>query len=702
MAEVLGIVGSVIGIAQLAGTIIATGTRLSGILKEMQDIPDEISIRLEQLHMLSLSLQQSEGSSITSIPSLHHARQHCQKCLSGLTHMLEELTDRLERSRGMRRKASIARHLLRKDELAKVERRLSHSVELLTVVNQMYMIHLLESQRLRFIHNNSVGTSVPILQERTEPPLSLEGRRAMSEQRLNSTANSPIGTITVEHSFRKIVKSSWPKSTWELGLAYITGSLQLEFYQSPSSDITCRASASSDDKLSYHEKADQSVLGVPKARIKISLPTWWSGKVIEALLYRSQVGWMQLLRTRNNLAYSRELYDRVLGNIESGNLAELVKQFDQRQLAPWDELWSGWNLFAANGTYAHFFWIEEWKHIWISAYIREYQPPRRRSRYHINDVVVAARFDSWTGDQRLLDYQRLIKETDQNDALVLSLLSHWKGSLVSFTNVRRSVWSDDEFYSKRFLRKRMQLTTGLVLNGPVIAKRNTDVIPITRFALEQAGSWTQASIDLSISSNRGETLLHGIAGVIGLLRGQEPVEEWLRLSIDVVKNSSLRHICQASAISRGPDLETPLLRLIQRSFDPGFPFCCQMVNQGSLRKRVQRCETTISSWLGGLLVAGVDLFRYGQEEAHAHVNAPGVRREFGLDFSCDDAISHNWWGHIRLIKFDFGKSPSQWKFWWSEMTDQFAGHFWHMVEEQEISNLRVPGAWVDDDFPTGV
>lgn len=140
MAEVLGVVGSVIGIAQLACTIIATGTKLSGILKEMQDIPDEISIRLEQLHMLSLSLQHSEGAGTTSIPSLHNARQYCLKCLSGLTHMLEELTERLQRSRGARRKASIARHILRKDEVAKVERRLSHSVELLTVANQMYMM----------------------------------------------------------------------------------------------------------------------------------------------------------------------------------------------------------------------------------------------------------------------------------------------------------------------------------------------------------------------------------------------------------------------------------------------------------------------------------------------------------------------------------------------------------------------------------
>lgn len=144
MAEVLGIVGSVVGIVQLTGTIITTGTKLSGILKDMQDIPDEISIRLDELRMLSFSLKQSECAGITAdvvtFPPLQDARQHCQKCLFRLARMLEELTERLERPGRARRKVSIARHVLQKDQIAKIERRLSHSVELLKVASQMYMM----------------------------------------------------------------------------------------------------------------------------------------------------------------------------------------------------------------------------------------------------------------------------------------------------------------------------------------------------------------------------------------------------------------------------------------------------------------------------------------------------------------------------------------------------------------------------------
>lgn len=147
MAEVLGIVGSVIGIAQLAGSIILTGTKISGILKEMQEIPDEISTRLEQLHMLSLTLQQSgDVGTSPDVGSpfflMGNAKQQCQTCLSGLTNLLEEITDKLQKSRGARRKLALARQTFRKDELARIEKRLSYSVDLLSIANQMYMMYV--------------------------------------------------------------------------------------------------------------------------------------------------------------------------------------------------------------------------------------------------------------------------------------------------------------------------------------------------------------------------------------------------------------------------------------------------------------------------------------------------------------------------------------------------------------------------------
>lgn len=205
--------------------------------------------------------------------------------------------------------------------------------------------HLLESQRLGLVHNTSPGASEPVVEVRTEQQSGVEGCEVMSEQRLNGTPNSPIATLALQRSFRQIEQSQEPKSTWKFGFNCITGALQLELYQSPSANTSDASTASKDDET-YDKNTECSLLGVPKARIKISFPTWWSGKVIEALVYRSQVGWSQLLRTRSIMSSSYDCYIRALRNINNGDLEALIKQFDQRQATPWDELICGWNLFS--------------------------------------------------------------------------------------------------------------------------------------------------------------------------------------------------------------------------------------------------------------------------------------------------------------------------------------------------------------------
>lgn len=371
MAEVVGIVGSAVGIAQLAGIIITAGTKISGILKDMDGIPDEISDRLEQLHVLSLSLQHSEGMDNTtknaSFLIMHNARQHCQTCLSRLSRMLETLTDRLQTARGAKRKLVLARHILGKDELAKIERRLSHSVELLTIANQMYLMyavsnhnfvpgsnklrrvyrHLLEARRLDSV-KYIPGSTAPSVQAREQQPLSPEATAIMSKSR-NST--SSVGTVKSQPPFRQYDEDQETKSSWGLGFTCITGALELGFYQPPpasNSNYTSRIEPPKD------KTARQPSSEVPKVKITVRLPTWWSSRVIEAFVYRSQCGWSQRLRTRNILANSDNRYGAARYNIENGDLAALTKQFDQRQLTPWDENEFGWNLILVGLSRAQF------------------------------------------------------------------------------------------------------------------------------------------------------------------------------------------------------------------------------------------------------------------------------------------------------------------------------------------------------------
>lgn len=170
----------------------------------------------------------------------------------------------------------------------------------------------------------------------------------MPDETLNRAADSPAATTPLQFSFRRFAQSQAPDSRWGFGFACITGAFQLEFYQSTFSNVG-GAARLRHNRVSNKKKSDDSMLEVPKARIKISLPTWCSSKIIETLVYRTQVGWSQLLRTRSIIDNSRDCYSKVARNIQNDDLDALKKQFDQRQVTPWDELGCGWNFFSVSG-----------------------------------------------------------------------------------------------------------------------------------------------------------------------------------------------------------------------------------------------------------------------------------------------------------------------------------------------------------------
>lgn len=285
--------------------------------------------------------------------------------------------------------------------------------------------------------------------------------------------------------------------------------------------------------------------------------------------------------------------------------------------------------------------------------------------------------------------------------MVLSLLGLWKGSPLSFTNMRCSLWSDQQYYSEAFLEERVRLTNYLISRIGDVRGNHADYITTIRLALASAGAWAGSPLGLSVSSHGCRTLLYILAGTVGSLRGRRPVEELIGLTTDVVRQSpGLRYLSYATLTEAS--VFTPLLGLIARFFSPRYPFCLQhkALQRGWLIRYIQLCERSIRSWLESLQAAGVDLCRYGWEERQRqrHMMGDGITKVFSMDRCVLTKGRHHHFetGKIRLISFDFGECPSQWRFWWSEVTDDFAGDFWNLVKEQEISDLKVPGAWVDD------
>lgn len=102
-------------------------------------------------------------------------------------------------------------------------------------------------------------------------------------------------------------------------------------------------------------------------------------------------------------------------------------------------------------------------------------------------------------------------------------------------------------------------------------------------------------------------------------------------------------------------------------------------------------DKIVRVWLEALRQAGVDLNIYGQREYKLF-----AKEEVSRDFHFTTVMFRG--GHynfsIRLIGFKYGPKPEDWKVYFDERTDRFAGEFWELVEN---SLLQIPGSWVDDD-----
>jgi len=132
MAEVLGIIASSVQVAGLAGQIAGVGLKIRALYQEIQDAPDELAFRLQELHLLAGILSRSNSGS-------SDAASFCERCLSDLNLTLSELESQVRRSKGIRQKVATTKVVLKKQLIQKLDSRLCRSVQLLQLAANVHM-----------------------------------------------------------------------------------------------------------------------------------------------------------------------------------------------------------------------------------------------------------------------------------------------------------------------------------------------------------------------------------------------------------------------------------------------------------------------------------------------------------------------------------------------------------------------------------
>lgn len=147
MAEVLGIAASGVALAQVAGQIMTTSIAIKRLFDDVRELPENLRTLLDQINILTPVLVEASCGATGSfaVPSaldvaLGTAATHCSQALDQLTVLATELSEQIAQSRGLKRRLIAIKIALRKDLVAKHEKRLSNAVQLLSIAQQTYLL----------------------------------------------------------------------------------------------------------------------------------------------------------------------------------------------------------------------------------------------------------------------------------------------------------------------------------------------------------------------------------------------------------------------------------------------------------------------------------------------------------------------------------------------------------------------------------
>jgi hypothetical protein len=200
----------------------------------------------------------------------------------------------------------------------------------------------------------------------------------------------------------------------------------------------------------------------------------------------------------------------------------------------------------------------------------------------------------------------------------------------------------------------------------------------------------------------GQTLLHAVAGAIGKLApsgntlfGTEETQRrmlgWGSIIQELVAGGADLH-ATFSMISPGFERyifggrkeynqATPLVSMFASAFSGWF------IMWDDFRRDIGKATTI---YITALYNSGVNLEEYGVRESMTweplefHEGLIGVPRDYDY---CD-----YYFGRRRLLSFNYGPYPEDWRIWENEPTDEFAGDFWLMIDRKEEV---MPGTWIE-------
>lgn len=662
MAEAIGVAASGIALAEVAGKIVTTSLAIKRLIDDVKELPETFRLLLDQIDVLTPVLVEASSDAATgsaAAPSpmdraLDAAAAQCSKALDQLRSLASELSDQIQKSRGLRRKVIAVKISLQKDAVVKHEKRLDKAVQLLLIAQQTYILTLqrqqpglIVSQLIRAIEaRRDVGGSPPVVAAST--PIE---RRHSAEVvlRTGSRAKTPV------KGFRTSLR------TISIGARGLTGLVEIEW---PSTRADPHGSQSEDD-LEYSHCV---------TRLRMQMPAWLSSRLFESTINQTHWGWTHHFRTYNTFYGRGTPWDLAVAAIRRNDLMALKRLFQDRVLTPFDRWWPHRNA-------------DEYSEEFMLGVAIQH------SAWSICNYLCLEDFDIMTmhftratpeTEESLYQLIQFLRHDELDNAIRVNILSIASPSIQSLISMRRCLWSDDEFYAEANRFERVELAISMIFCEYNDMDQFCEIL---RVILSRNGFLSSRDVvgDTSLGRTQLWSLLSHLSALIAhceLWEHNHRLPGLKALVADIIPIAKHSHEADTLQDGMRQSLDDTLLSFM--FFIGNFQIAGQTAPFTS-------AEVALQTWLEILEAAGVDLQRYGDREVpavnsrlrkHAIFNHRGRKR----------ATVPNRPAYLCCLQY--GPTPADWKLWWTEPSDEFVGEFWATIE-YEVP--RLPGSWVDDE-----
>ncbi|OTA87357.1 hypothetical protein M434DRAFT_35401 [Hypoxylon sp. CO27-5] len=635
MAEVLGVAASGIAIAQISTQVGSTVLKLKRLWDEVKDVPDDIADLMEQIECLNPTIWEIENNFDQSgLPPCVWDELASKSTAMYCHKALKNLTGMVD---------ELSLHI----NNAKKGRRKIAAIKVLLQKDSLRKLERRLENAVRML--TLAQQSYLVALTRVQPDIIVEKFTALTlrdNQAEFLEASNPESERGSERENR-VVSNSLARQPNKLGT--ITKPLWKRKFDRPN--------------LFGRVLVEYFASG---CAVLFQAPTWLSQRSWELHSIKANGNWQC-----NLISYSIVPEDsKVLGLAAYGSPQDMQKLFDAGLASPYDCNHFGWTLLHQAAIYHNVEMIRYLIRIGLSpspsssgkSYPAHVFPFRAGDPYSdavqqiLSDTTLAKKFLVFS--ELDFEYDESIQDSSANCHCISGL------------------YSIEVF--KALLPYQCPLHQNLPLASRVkaaaLALNSWDFCPdVVRFMLEPEWSTNPQAI----SRNAGtsiliDTALQLISSVCDRESTRRTAASVFTFAVDVIRRF---HAADPDTMCSKEDGTTVLVEVLH------WPLRSHYGNHTLYFKAT---SLVLTVWLEALKQAGVDLNAYGRCEREIFAYNEFIHY-FGRVFHDCDLSSY-------LVDFSYGPEPDDWKLYWREPSDEFAGDFWKLIEDPP---LHIPGSWID-------